>query len=399
MKSSILTLFLLITYGLQAQYSTVLSWALPGHTYSSSDFQTCKDRINFRVNYKHCPPLNPRCVRYHNILYQVLLFRDNTYLKTFSTQSSSTSITASFNDILVKPGHYKAIVRVSITNHTGGWDLIDGGYSNIITVTKKNAVPNFNINGYGFPGNDIINVCASTVFLNGEATSCETRYYVGVQESDQWWNRTYQYEWGRWLTGEASLINLQQLSLVSSVPPYFTGPANRQNQGLLAGNLPSGNARHYRVNLCTNQPNWDCKIALIRVYNFCKIGPEGSVDNIDGTFSAENTEIVALYDENNEEIPFDKSMTTEELFANMNPLSIQAAPNPFSNSTTISIENYDEDAPIIFELFNALGERVKSIEATQTQFEVQRDQLTAGIYLYRATANNKLIGSGKLIIE
>lgn len=394
-------LFLLMTYGLQAQYVNQLSWSLPGHTYSTSDIEFCSlpsnKKVNFKVNYQHCEPrFGRQCIRTSHtserVRFRFILKRGNTTLKTEIREVSSSSIVVYFNNITVEPGKYRVLAEVSTS--AAGFNY----YTNEIKANRT-AVPNFNINGYGFPGGDIINVCASTIFLNAEATSCETRYYVGVQESDQWWNRTYQYEWGRWFTGEASLINLQQLSLISSVPPYFTGPASRQNQGLLAGNLPSGNARHYRVNLCTNQPNWDCKIALIRVYSFCKISPDGSVHNIDGTFSAENTEIVALYDENNQEIPFDKSMTTEQLFANMDPLSIQAAPNPFTSSTTISIDNYDEDAPIVFELFNALGERVKSIEATQTQFEVQRDQLTAGIYLYRATANNKLIGSGKLIIE
>lgn len=138
------------------------------------------------------------------------------------------------------------------------------------------ATPNFTVknssNVWVVPPADgsPIDVCASNITINAAGTNGESRYDIVVQESDPWWNRTYQYEWGHWFSGQApNGIKLQNLASIYSYPPDFTGAAVRQGTILYGGNLPNGSARHFRVSVCTDEPTWTCKSALLRVIGSC----------------------------------------------------------------------------------------------------------------------------------
>lgn len=137
----------------------------------------------------------------------------------------------------------------------------------------KPATPSFTINGMSPPpDNSPLSVCASNVTINASATSCESKYYIGVAESDLWWNRTYDYEWGKWFSGEApSSLNLQQLATTYSYAPNFTGSPARQGSPLIGGNLPAGGSRYYRLSVCTGEPSWTCKFALLQVNGNCLV--------------------------------------------------------------------------------------------------------------------------------
>lgn len=147
-------------------------------------------------------------------------------------------------------------------------------------------------------------------------------------------------------------------------------------------------------------PAWQCKNTLIRVSYACKLDPSIIIeDTNEYTWVEDNTLAQQLKDENIEasfEADVNEDITDFETKAVSN---INIAPNPFSGSTLVSIDNYEGESPILFELYNALGERVQSIQTDKTQFELQRNQLSAGIYMYRATVDNQLLGSGKLVIE
>jgi len=95
-----------------------------------------------------------------------------------------------------------------------------------------------------------------------------------------------------------------------------------------------------------------------------------------------------------------KSILINAVIPTYKPVAkINVFPNPFSQSTTISITNYQGKEPIAFELFNALGVRVQSIISKETQFELQRKHLSTGVYFYRASTNNTLIGTGKISVD
>lgn len=78
---------------------------------------------------------------------------------------------------------------------------------------------------------------------------------------------------------------------------------------------------------------------------------------------------------------------------------VNVYPNPFSVSTTVEINGYNGNEPIIFELYNLLGERVQTIKSTQSTFQVEKRKLVSGVYIYRAQAANQLLGTGKLIVD
>lgn len=78
---------------------------------------------------------------------------------------------------------------------------------------------------------------------------------------------------------------------------------------------------------------------------------------------------------------------------------ITVTPNPFTTFTTINIDHYTGKDPIVFELYNLLGERVETMTSNKTQFELKRQQLTAGIYTYQVKAAQQLLGSGKIVLQ
>ncbi len=78
---------------------------------------------------------------------------------------------------------------------------------------------------------------------------------------------------------------------------------------------------------------------------------------------------------------------------------IRVYPNPFSSTTTFEI-SYSKSGPLSFELYNLIGERVKVIsEITGDSFIFDRENLSDGIYIYKIRAENKLIGTGKLVVN
>jgi hypothetical protein len=73
-------------------------------------------------------------------------------------------------------------------------------------------------------------------------------------------------------------------------------------------------------------------------------------------------------------------------------------PNPFISSTTIKlITNKNISANV--KLFDMLGNEVKSILVTNNEATIERENLGNGIYFYNIISDDKLIATGKLIIE
>jgi hypothetical protein len=159
------------------------------------------------------------------------------------------------------------------------------------------ATPNFSIkdknNNWVTPPADgsPIEVCSSNITMNAAATMGESKYEIVVQESDRWWNRSYRYEWGRWFSGQApNGINLQNLASTYSYPQYgFTGDVARQGSVLFGGNLQSGAERYFRVSLCTGEPSWTCKTALLRVIGSCLVSSPPETDNASSLLQDEST--------------------------------------------------------------------------------------------------------------
>ena len=77
---------------------------------------------------------------------------------------------------------------------------------------------------------------------------------------------------------------------------------------------------------------------------------------------------------------------------------VNAYPNPFTESTTISIEginsNYD------FKLNNVLGMKLREVNNINSKsFVLNRNDLPAGIYFYVISVDDKIMAKGKIVID
>lgn len=411
-------LILLIVAMLIANYSNAqlreLRWyktGIFGNTYTTENFGVCGSpgTKTFRVSYSHCPNIfGVNCISgcgANPIRYTVQLQRNGVTISSQTFQASSDWSNTLFYNTTASPATYRAHVKVE-RRKSGcifGWSTVSSGYTNSIIASSTGATPNFNVNGTAIPPSGYITSCISNIRINAAATSCETDYYIGVQESDQWWSRTYAYEWGGWVSGQApNNINLQGLAATFGIGARYSGTdLSREGHILIGGNLPSGQARYYRVSICTGNPTWQCKAALIRVNSGCRIDPSTILEDTNEYTWIEDDKLAQQLKSENIEASFEADIDEEGIasFETQMVSNINIAPNPFSGSAIVSIDNYEGESPILFELYNTLGERVQSIQTSKTQFELQRNQLSAGIYMYRASVDNELLGSGKVVIE
>lgn len=79
--------------------------------------------------------------------------------------------------------------------------------------------------------------------------------------------------------------------------------------------------------------------------------------------------------------------------------NVQVFPNPFSEYATVKI-----DGPITkrftFRLYDTMGKMVRLLEINgQDEFQIERNDLLSGMYLYQIDAKGKSIHSGKLIVK
>ncbi|MBW8060754.1 MAG: T9SS type A sorting domain-containing protein, partial [Solirubrobacterales bacterium] len=78
--------------------------------------------------------------------------------------------------------------------------------------------------------------------------------------------------------------------------------------------------------------------------------------------------------------------------------AIKVYPNPFTGNATFMLPK-NEQGNFILRLYNVFGEEVKQIGNIKSEkIILQRGNLSSGVYFYQVATNNKLAGSGKLII-
>ena len=74
-------------------------------------------------------------------------------------------------------------------------------------------------------------------------------------------------------------------------------------------------------------------------------------------------------------------------------------PNPFSTSTTITINNASQINDVELRMYNVLGKEVMNKIITSQATTIETGNLPSGVYFYKVTGNNKTIQSGKLISQ
>ncbi|MDT8412257.1 MAG: ice-binding family protein [Vicingaceae bacterium] len=79
--------------------------------------------------------------------------------------------------------------------------------------------------------------------------------------------------------------------------------------------------------------------------------------------------------------------------------SVTIYPNPFTNSTTITLDNMDNFNKVELRLYTILGEEIMSTNITSTSTTINTSKLSSGVYFYKVIGDNQIIKSGKLISQ
>lgn len=79
-------------------------------------------------------------------------------------------------------------------------------------------------------------------------------------------------------------------------------------------------------------------------------------------------------------------------------ISVKVFPNPFSSIVTIMIDGINTS--YTFELIDVTGRAVKKLDdITTNRFQIERGDITSGVYLYRISVNHKALAYGKLVVD
>jgi len=184
-------------------------------------------------------------------------------------------------------------------------------YTNIGTVqVKPKAVPNFTVNGMTIPADaSPLSPCYSqALVMDADLTSNESDYFMAVAESNRWWESTGNLEWGGWFAGQAPDNIVVQDKMLNN-KHYFTAPTPAQVTAspslavLKGGTLQSppslaGQDRYYRLQICVGEPEWTCKMVLVRFNMGCRTASVVDVvdsKDIEGFLTEENTSGVKLF--------------------------------------------------------------------------------------------------------
>jgi len=79
--------------------------------------------------------------------------------------------------------------------------------------------------------------------------------------------------------------------------------------------------------------------------------------------------------------------------------AVNVFPNPFSEATTFELVTTETFRQLQFTLYDVMGREVKRINFSGNRFELQRSDLTNGMYIYRIESNGNLLSTGKVITQ
>ena len=80
-------------------------------------------------------------------------------------------------------------------------------------------------------------------------------------------------------------------------------------------------------------------------------------------------------------------------------LQITIFPNPFSTETTLSINGQLKMNNGEFIMYDVFGREVKKMSIVNYPFTIQRNGLPSGMYFYKVSGDEKVLGTGKVVIE
>ncbi len=210
--------------------------------------------------------------------------------------------------------------------------------------------------------------------------------------------------------------------------PLITGPSPNNNYApnlIAVGIDVVNNKRTPTVNFTMGDPTWD-GAAL-----YASISPTGlrnGTNNIVPTVTMELNVSQSAYDPTTfhyfTNVAFEDSLFKDSLvfykdtvtwinvpYVQQEKTDINVYPNPFSTSTTITINSEIVNLPaevsgtqagrkseIRLVMYDVLGREVKKFKVQSEKFKVGRGNLPNGMYFYKIATNDGIIGTGKLVI-
>ena len=88
----------------------------------------------------------------------------------------------------------------------------------------------------------------------------------------------------------------------------------------------------------------------------------------------------------------DKSIATSD--------KVKVYPNPASGTMTFELKDApNASSKTQFQLYDSIGKQVISEQFSGKTFDFHRQSLPSGIYLFRMTMENQIVGIGKLMIQ
>ena len=419
MKNLLLTtlLFFLVNTFLFAQTRKLETRNGPyGGTYNVQPFDICGHNPptydELRVTYEHCTAtpncLAGGCMSAPPIRIIANLYRNGNYVIQKYQDGWISNYQTSFNGYLNRPGNYHVNVQVWVRDYNCSYNFtqISSLNTNTITVGQVPTTTAFNISGKPMPSTNY-EFCKGDdpIILNGAASNCETSFQIKVDESNASGVPTGNYGWTYTREGlqAGNNIDLENLALYTGPFMSHYGSSSRISQGMIGGSLASSTPRYYRVILRTwtsSNPTPNSVTGVIGILSACETGgnPGGGFNFGDERLAITTLTSGYLNDKDQPTLINGKSKQEGSIFT-PTASSISIIPHPLSSNSLVTIEGYTGKAPIQFEVYNSLGQVVMSQQSDSPQFDIQKGNLAAGIYVYRATAGETVLGTGKLSIQ
>jgi len=95
----------------------------------------------------------------------------------------------------------------------------------------------------------------------------------------------------------------------------------------------------------------------------------------------------------------EENIITKENSALKNTNQASVHPNPFQDYTTIRISDSQSPIKKRFFLYDTMGKLVRDFELIDSEFILNRNELTSGMYFYRIEGNQNILHEGKILVQ
>jgi hypothetical protein len=311
--------------------------------------------------------------------------------QTITYANFSTALTSTLNAVLANTTSF----NISLTTTTGngvtwnasgltqqtGTPTLHFIYGSPAATPYASTFPTANFAHYDPALVSVLNydyfvINADSMSKVGEYTSSSGAHEV-YQNADK--HLIFPFSFGQSFTDTYAKTNYSNATTVSS---NQTGSRTVSFNGFGTLILPQGTFNN---------------VALVSEMRTNSLGPNSTEFT---WFDISNGKQLMYYSENNGNVTAayttDISTGINEIIAN-NISTVY--PNPFANTTTININANITLKNASVSIVDMLGKQVKSMRVDKNEIQLNRDDLQKGIYFYQVLSNEKIISTGKLIIE